>query len=433
MTATRPLTETPSATTTLLDRYRAVRSLSTTLCEPLEIEDFGVQSMPDCSPAKWHLAHTTWFFETFLLAAANPDHQPFHPAYGYLFNSYYEAVGERHARPRRGLITRPTVAETYAYREAVDAAVAGLLEGGLSTELRDVLEVGLHHEQQHQELLLTDLKHLFSCNPLEPAYRPAPRDAGGDERPAAVEWTTFDGGLVEIGHGGDDFAFDNETPRHRVHLQPFQLAGRLVTNGEFAAFVEDGGYERPEFWLSEGWGVVLREGWTAPLNWRRESSGEWTEFTLHGRLPLAPAAPVCHVGHFEADAYARWADARLPTEFEWEHAAGTVETTGHFVDDALAGGLVHPRPAPGLQPLEQMFGDTWEWTASPYVAYPGYRPLPGALGEYNGKFMSNQMVLRGGSVATSRSHVRSTYRNFFPSHARWQFSGFRLARDVDNA
>lgn len=425
----------PSTRAALLNRFRAVRSLTTNLCEPLEVEDFGVQSMPDCSPAKWHLAHTTWFFETFLLAAAEPGYEPFHPGFGYLFNSYYEAVGERHARPRRGLLTRPTVRETFAYRDALDAAVESLVTTGLPDELCDVFEVGLQHEQQHQELLLTDLKHLFSCNPLEPAYRPAPiGHASGTEAPP-LAWQSFEGRVVEIGHEGDGFAFDNETPRHRVHLEPFEIASRLVTNGEFAAFIEDGGYTRPEFWLSEGWGTVLAEDWEAPLNWKRDRDGEWTEFTLHGRVPLDSASPVCHISHFEADAYARWLGARLPTEHEWEHASATVQPTGRFVECTLEadGSPIHPAAATGDAPLEQMFGDVWEWTGSPYVAYPGYRPLPGALGEYNGKFMCNQMVLRGGSIATSGSHIRSTYRNFFPSHARWQFSGIRLARDVDNA
>jgi ergothioneine biosynthesis protein EgtB len=403
----------------LAPRLAAVRAATERLCDPLEAEDYVVQSMPDASPAKWHLAHTTWFFETFVLAPHLPGFRPHHPDWGILFNSYYVAAGPRHARPERGMLTRPTVREVYAYRAEVDEQVQRLLRDPAAARpgLAGAAELGLHHEQQHQELLLTDLLHAFSRNPLRPAYREA-LPPGGE--PGKAEWRSFDGGLCRIGHEGPDFAFDNEGPAHRQWLEPFQMASRLVTAGEFAAFAEDGGYQRPELWLSDGWAAAQAGGWKAPLHWELRD-GRWTRFTLHGLLPLDAAAPVTHVSHYEADAYARWTGARLPTEAEWEVAAGTAPLQGQFVEDGwlvpLAG-----RSAAGL------LGAAWVWTASPYVGYPGFRPAAGALGEYNGKFMANQMVLRGGSCLSPRAHLRPSYRNFFPPQARWQMSGIRLAR-----
>jgi ergothioneine biosynthesis protein EgtB len=402
----------------LADRLAAVRRATEALCAPLELEDYVVQSMPDASPAKWHLAHTTWFFETFLLEPHAPGFRPFHPAYRSLFNSYYVAVGPRAARPERGLVTRPTVAEVGRYRAAVDAQVDALLRSPLGEvrAVRGIAELGLHHEQQHQELILTDLLHAFSRNPLEPAYRQAEVVR---TPPAQAAFVRHQGGRRRVGHAGDGFAFDNEGPAHDVLLRPFELASRLVTAGEWAAFVEDGGYRRPELWLSDGFFALEAGGWSAPLYWQREGSG-FTRFTLHGRIPVDPAAPVAHVSFYEADAYARWAGARLPTEEEWEVTAGG-PVRGQFVED---GPLV---PLGGEEP----FGGAWVWTASPYVGYPGFRPVRGALGEYNGKFMANQVVLRGGSCFSPRSHLRATYRNFFPPAARWQMTGVRLARDAE--
>jgi ergothioneine biosynthesis protein EgtB len=400
------------------DRLVAVRRATEALCASLEPEDLVVQSMPDASPAKWHLAHTTWFFETFLLEPHRPGFRPFHPAFRALFNSYYVAVGPRHARPERGLLTRPTLAEVLAYRAAVDAQVQQLLRSPGAEgrpDLHELAELGLQHEQQHQELILTDLLHAFSRNPLAPAYRSAPPARAA---PARARFLPFPGGRARIGHEGGGFAFDNEGPAHDALLLPFELSSRLVTAGEFAAFVEDGGYQRPELWLSDGFAAVEAAGWAAPLYWARGDRG-WTRFTLHGELPVDPAAPVAHVSFWEADAYARWAGARLPTELEWEVAARDAPVRGQFVED---GPLV---PLGG----ESLFGGAWAWTGSPYVGYPGFRPARGALGEYNGKFMANQLVLRGGSCLSPRSHLRPTYRNFFPPGARWQMTGIRLARD----
>ena len=404
----------------LAERLRAVRRATEALCAPLEIEDQVVQSMPDASPAKWHLAHTTWFFETFVLEPHRPGFRLFDPAFRSLFNSYYVAVGPRHARPERGLLTRPTVARVRAYRAAVDEQLDALLgDPALAARpgLLELAELGLHHEQQHQELILTDLLHAFSRNPLDPVYRAAPPPAAG---PGPTRFVRHEGGRRRIGHEGPGFAFDNEGPAHDVLLRPFELASRLVTAGEYAAFVEDGGYARPELWLSDGFAAVEAGGWSGPLYWARDGRDGWTRFTLHGRLPLDPAAPVSHVSFYEADAYARWADARLPTEAEWEVAAAGVPVRGQFVED---GALV---PLGG----EERFGGAWIWTASPYVGYPGFRPARGALGEYNGKFMANQLVLRGGSCLSPRAHLRATYRNFFPPAARWQMTGIRLARDA---
>jgi len=404
----------------LARRYLEVRGATESLCEPLEREDYVAQSMPDASPAKWHLAHTTWFFATFVLAPNAVAFGEFASSYAVLFNSYYNAVGEQHPRPQRGLLTRPTVEQVYEYRHRVDDAVLGWLGGGAAAGAAlDVVELGLHHEQQHQELLLTDLKHLFAQNPLEPVYLHCGGPAGKSATTGAMRFREYAGGLREIGHGGAGFAFDNELPRHRVFLEPFALASRLTTNGEYLEFLADGGYRRSDLWLSEGWDAVRAHGWRAPLYWD-DRDGEWTVFTLRGRGRVEPAEPVCHVSYYEADAFARWAGARLARESEWEVAASGASVEGNFVES----GRLHPAPSAGAA---QLFGDVWEWTESPYVAYPGYRPPSGALGEYNGKFMCNQLVLRGGSCATSRNHIRSTYRNFFPAAARWQFSGIRLA------
>jgi len=411
----------------LLRRFREVRAQTEALADGLSPEDQVVQSMTDASPVKWHRAHTTWFFETFLLAPYARGYRPFHPAYGYLYNSYYEAVGTRHPRPERGLVTRPTVAKIADYRLYVDAAMAGLFDAA-STEtwaaIAPLIELGLAHEQQHQELLLTDLLHAFSFNPLHPAYRPY--RSSGAVTPPPRSWVGVEEGVYEIGRAGDGFAFDNEGPRHRVYLHPFRLATRPVTNGDWQAFIVDGGYRRPDLWLSDGWATVQMEGWTAPIYWT-ERDGRWWSMTLSGLQPVEAEAPVCQVSYFEADAFARWAGARLPTEAEWEVAARGLPVDGN----TLGSGMLRPTPAPGPEgaPL-QMYGDVWEWTASAYAAYPGFRPAAGAVGEYNGKFMCGQFVLRGGSCATPDDHVRPTYRNFFYPHQRWQFSGLRLAEDA---
>jgi ergothioneine biosynthesis protein EgtB len=409
----------------LVDRFLAVRRLSEMLARPLSPEDQTVQSMPDASPTKWHLAHTTWFFETFVLRPHVPGYRPFDPAYEYLFNSYYEAVGPRHPRPQRGMITRPGVEEILSYRRHVSNAMAELIGSGRGA-WAEIVELGLHHEQQHQELILMDAKHMLSMNPLFPVY--APEKAPGD-RPAApgdhAGWIDFEGGLVEMGHAANGFAFDNEGPRHRTWVEPFALATRLVTCGEYAAFIDDGGYRRPEFWLSAGWDCVKQREWQAPLYWHRDGD-RWNVFTLSGLRPMRAAEPVCHVSLYEAAAFAKWAGKRLPREAEWELAAADVALTGNMLEDER----LHPVAAPQGDGLVQMIGDVWEWTASPYVAYPGYREPPGAIGEYNGKFMANQMVLRGGCAATPRDHIRTTYRNFFPSDARWMFGGIRLAEDL---
>ncbi len=406
--------------------YCQVRSLTEALAAPLSAEDQTAQSMADVSPTKWHRAHTTWFFEEFVLGPHAPGYQPFHDGYRYLFNSYYEAVGERHPRAERGVVTRPGIAEIAEYRRHVDEAMTDLLDGGVAAPVAALVELGLHHEQQHQELAVMDIKHVLSRNRLDPAYRNAVGDIGpSTTRP--LGWVEHAGGLVEIGHDGDGFAFDNEGPRHQVHLAPFALADRALTDGEVAAFVADGGYRRPELWLSDGWARVQAERWEAPLYWQAEDDGSWSQFTLAGRHPLDPAAPACHLSYYEADAIARWAGARLPTEAEWEAVAGTRPMDGRFLDlDVLA-----PQPAnPTVAGPQQLFGDVWEWTSSAYLPYPGFRTAPGAVGEYNGKFMVNQHVLRGGCCATPPGHVRTTYRNFFPPHARWAFSGARLARDL---
>lgn len=409
--------------------YAAVRQRSVELVAPLSPEDASAQSMPDASPAKWHLAHTTWFFETFVLEPHEAGFAPFHPAFRVLFNSYYNGVGAKHPRPQRGLLTRPALAEVLAYRAHVDGRVQRLLaQRADDAKLHALVELGLHHEQQHQELLVTDIKHLLSCNPLFPAYHALQPDAYSPAQP--LVWHESDGGVVEIGHAGDgSFAFDNELPRHRVYVQPHALASRLVSNGEYAAFVEDGGYRNPALWLAEGWDWRTAQGLTQPIYWHREGAGEdaWHEFTLAGLVPLASALPAVHLSYYEADAYARWAGARLPTEAEWECAAARQPAQGGVADGS--GAPLHPGAAEGPG-LVQMFGDAWQWTQSSYAPYPGFRTAEGAVGEYNGKFMVNQYVLRGGSCATPAGHSRATYRNFFPATARWQFSGVRLARDL---
>lgn len=380
--------------------------------------------MADASPVKWHLAHTTWFFETFVLAPASPDSRPFDPQFRRTFNSYYHSVGEQHPRPQRGLLTRPDLATVWDYRDHVDAQVLDAIErGALAHELLDIVELGIHHEQQHQELILTDVKHLFAHNPALPAY--AGTAPATEQNSLPPRWLSFAGGLVDIGDGGGGFAFDNETPRHRAYLQPYRLANRLVTNREYLAFIDAGGYRQSSLWLSDGWSAACEGGWQAPLYWS-QSDGGWCEFTLAGLRPLRADEPVVHISLYEADAFARWAGARLPSEAEWEVAVGDSQPDGNFVES----GYLHPQPAADGDDLRQCFGDVWEWTQSAYGAYPGYRPPPGAVGEYNGKFMANQFVLRGGSCATPAAHIRATYRNFFPPNARWQFAGLRLASDV---
>jgi ergothioneine biosynthesis protein EgtB len=409
----------------LAESYRTVRRCTEALCDPLAWDDYLVQSMPDASPVKWHLAHTTWFFETFLLAPHLPGYRLFNPEFRVLFNSYYQGVGPRWPRSQRGLLSRPTVVDVFSYRCYVDKYVAQLLRTAGPETLRKIaatMVLGVHHEQQHQELILTDLKHAWSANPLLPVYRDALFEVG---TPPRQSWVDFADRLVCIGHDASGFAFDNESPCHRTWLNAFQLASRLVTNAEYLAFIDDGGYDRHELWLSDGWAARQAQGWEAPLYWRKQG-GEWSMTTLAGRRRIRPEEPVCHVSYYEADAFARWAGARLPTEAEWETAASV--PVGHF----LEAGRFHPAASSAMHdsgPVYQLYGDVWQWTGSPYVGYPGYRPLTGALGEYNGKFMCNQFVLRGASCVTPRSHARRTYRNFFPADARWQFSGIRLAKE----
>ncbi len=429
-------------TSALAQRFAAVRARSTALAAPLSEADAQVQSMADASPVKWHLAHTTWFFETFVLERFERDFAPHHAAYRVLFNSYYQGIGDQHPRPQRGLITRPSLDEVRAYRYAVDERVAALLartdaSAEAAAAAATLVELGLQHEQQHQELILTDVKHLLSCNSLGPVYRP--RWPLASVAAVAAAWLAFDRGTAEIGHGsdgGDAFAFDNESPRHAVLLRPYALANRLVTHGEWLAFIDDGGYSDARWWLAAGWDWRRAHAIEAPAYWQSDGP-RWTNFTLHGRAPIDAHTPIVHVSYFEADAYANWRAAhdgvpcRLPTEAEWEHAAqGTAASaaSGNFVES----GALHPMPiSHASDGLMQMFGDVWEWTASAYSPYPGFQRWAGAVGEYNGKFMINQYVLRGGSCATPRDHIRASYRNFFPTDARWQFSGVRLARDID--
>ncbi len=410
----------------LLTLYSDTRRITERLCAPLATEDYVVQAMPDVSPAKWHLAHVTWFFETFILERHLPGYETFNPEFKLLFNSYYNSAGPQYFRPHRGHLSRPTVEEVYEYRTHVDRAVSGLVELTGPQQLPEIgtlMAVGANHEQQHQELLLTDIKYNLGVNPLRPAYHA--RELPRGQKAPLLRWIELDGGEHEIGHQGDGFAFDNEGPRHAVHLRPYRLASRPVTNGEFIEFMEDEGYQRWDLWLSQGWETVRAQQWTAPLYWERRGDTWWTQ-TLSGMSRIDNHAPVTHVSYYEADAYARWSGRRLPTEHEWEHAAEGVRMQGNLQES----GLYQPVPADGNgHAIKQMIGDVWEWTQSPYTPYPGFQPWEGDLGEYNGKFMVNQMVLRGGSCVTPRSHIRISYRNFFPPDARWQFSGLRLADD----
>ncbi len=416
-------------TSSLSTTYVAVRGQTMRMIDGLSAEDCMLQSMPDASPVKWHIAHVTWFFEIFVLGDAEglPGYRPFDASFRVLFNSYYEGVGPRHPRPERGMLSRPSLDTVLRYRRHVDTRMLELLSGrNLPPRLVDLVRLGLNHEQQHQELILTDLKHHLSRNPLAMGSRPPRGKRAGSAPPPA--FVPFEGGLVQIGHAGLSFCFDNECPRHRVWLEPFALANRPVTNGEYLEFVLDRGYERPELWLSEGWDICRQQGWRAPLYWNDETP-EWRSFTLQGMADLELDAPVCHLSYYEADAFARWAGARLPTEAEWEHASMAAAEAGDTADgNLLESGFWHARPAKPGKHLQQMLGDVWEWTQSAYLPYPGFKTAEGAVGEYNGKFMINQMVLRGGSCATPRDHIRPSYRNFFPPAARWQFSGVRLAR-----
>jgi ergothioneine biosynthesis protein EgtB len=416
----------------LQNRFISVRNTSEALAKPLTPEDCNLQSMPDASPIKWHLAHTSWFFETFILERFEPGFKPFHPAFRVLFNSYYNGIGDKHPRHERGLISRPNLATVIEYRHNITRRIANLIEALANTDttFTGLMWLGCNHEEQHQELILTDLKHLLAKNPLKPAYQARWPLTGVEAKKPC--WHRYEGGLIEIGNTNDDFCFDNETPRHRVFLAPFELASHPVTHGDFAAFIADGGYRRPELWLSLGWDWVNANAITAPLYWEKRNDS-WTTFTLHGMVEIDAHTPICHVSFFEADAYARWKSARLPTEAEWEHAAelatAKVIVKGNFLDSHA----LHPlamRDATSAEHPQQLFGDVWEWTSSAYLGYPGYQAEAGAVGEYNGKFMCNQFVLRGGSCATPKQHIRASYRNFFPPDARWQFSGLRLARNV---
>ncbi|WP_262690128.1 ergothioneine biosynthesis protein EgtB [Kordiimonas aestuarii] len=416
-----PLDTAPSD---IADYFSRVRAHSEALCEPLEVEDYGLQSMPDTSPAKWHLAHTTWFYEQLVLWPFAKGYKVYHPEFAAIFNSYYESLGTLFTRAERGVLSRPTVAEVYNYRAYVDGAMAALLADAMHPDRAEIISrtiLGLNHEQQHQELLLTDIKHAFYKNPLKPAYKVA-EPAAPTGTPGKEGWLAFTAGVQQIGFEGPGFAYDNETPRHKVYMDAYALADRLVTNGEYLEFIEAGGYRDPDLWLSDAWALLGQEGWHAPLYWQKTEDG-WTAMTLCGMQPLDTAAPVCHVSFYEAAAYARWRGRRLPTEAEWEHAVATELGRGNlYSPDSLA-----PQPAAGGS--RQFFGDVWEWTASPYTEYPGYHRQSGPFGEYNGKFMSSQMVLRGGSCLTPADHIRPTYRNFFYPHIRWQYSGIRLAED----
>jgi ergothioneine biosynthesis protein EgtB len=407
----------------LRERFANVRNLSMRLTAPFSAEDQMLQSMPDASPVKWHLAHTTWFFETFILAQHSKSYAPFDPRYTYLFNSYYKKLGGHPLRGSRGLMSRPSLEEVHAYRAHVDAALIGMMDR-FGDDVLQLIELGLNHEQQHQELIVMDIKHALWSAPLH--WAEIANDSRNQSAPP-LSWIGIEGGIHSIGHGGKGFAFDNEGPRHEVLLRRFQIASRAVTNGEYLEFMSDNGYGRPELWLSDGWDKIQSQEWNAPLYWERHDDGSWHEFVVGGAQTgtkkINPAEPVCHISFYEAEAYARWSGARLPTEQEWEIAALRCPTQGTFLED----NVLHPQAATG-EGFQQAFGDVWEWTASPYIGYPGFQSAPGALGEYNGKFMCNQFVLRGGCCATPASHIRASYRNFFPPHTRWQFSGLRLAK-----
>jgi ergothioneine biosynthesis protein EgtB len=422
---TIPSIAVPAAT--LAERFRAVRAMTDALAGQLTPEDQMVQSCAEASPVKWHLAHSTWFFETFVLREFQPGYRAFDEDFFWLFNSYYKSLGGHPEKKLRASFSRPSLGQVLAYRKHVESWVLRMLEDSASAEALQRIELGMHHEQQHQELIVTDIKHAFWSNPLQPVYDPRPFAMYGEE--PAAGWCLYPGGLVEVGHSGDGFAFDNELSRHHVYLAPFRIASNLITCAEYLEFMQDDGYGRPDLWLSDGWDTVVAQGWRAPLYWQGETGNAWSVFTLHGAVSLGEllTSPVCHISYYEADAYARWAGSRLPTEFEWERVASAVPVAGNFLEN----GTLHPQGAARAtdsQP-KQMFGDVWEWTGSAYTGYPGYRAAAGALGEYNGKFMSSQMVLRGGSVATPLSHIRASYRNFFSPATRWQFSGIRLAAD----
>ncbi|MBI1422269.1 MAG: ergothioneine biosynthesis protein EgtB [Gammaproteobacteria bacterium] len=406
--------------------YAAVRAATESLCQPLEVEDCQIQTMPDVSPTKWHLAHVSWFFETFILQAYASEYQPFHPQFAHLFNSYYATVGSFHPRPQRGLLSRPTLDEVYAYRGYVNEHMQRLLQDSNHPDWEDIslrVQVGINHEQQHQELMLTDIKHVFAMNPLKPVYHA--KELPRAETAPVLNWIAHPGGLLTIGNSGDRFCYDNEMPVHQTWLNPFRIASRLVTNGEYLEFMQDQGYQRVEFWLSDAWSTVTSQQWQAPLYWEQRDN-QWWHMTLHGMQPIDPHAPVCHVSFNEADAFARWAGKRLPGEAEWEAVAREYPIEGNLRDS----GNLHPVAAPGWAGAQQLYGDVWEWTQSPYAPYPGFKALAGSLGEYNGKFMCSQFVLRGGSCVTPADHVRATYRNFFYPKDQWQFSGIRLAEDA---
>ncbi len=406
----------------LITDYSRVRGFSETLCRPLTKDDYQIQSIPQTSPPKWHMAHVTWFFETFILADFKPGYQPFHAEYDFIFNSYYYTHGNMHPRPKRGLLSRPTVDEIYQYRQAIDEAMLELIECVDDSKWIDLcfkVELGLHHEQQHQELLLMDVKHNFNANPLKPAYRNDLKIPAGQN--TAIDWIEFDGGIKNIGTDGNEFCFDNETPSHEILLRPFKLSARFVTNSEYIEFIHDGGYSNPALWLADGWAMIQTRDWSHPLYWS-DAKGNWQQFTLGGMRELNPNEPVCHISYYEADAFARWSGNRLPLEAELELMLEPQTISGNFVEDDY----LHPMPA---NDNGQYYGDLWAWTASPYTPYMGFKPLAGTMGEYNGKFMSNQMVLKGGSCITSRDHIRPTYRNFFYPEERWAFTGIRLAAD----
>ncbi len=414
----------------LTSSYQAVRQASEEFCTPLAIEDYGLQGAPETSPPKWHLAHTSWFFETFLLSDFLPGYKPPWPEYAFLFNSYYNGIGEQFPRPQRGLLSRPDLEQVYAYRHWVDQHMLQLLADDKSADCDEILQrtrLGIHHEQQHQELFFTDLKYSFSCNPTNPVYQPcAAPEYRAEDAPLPAAWQEFAGGVCNVGYQGKGFCFDNELPAHSVLLQPFRLATRPVTNADYLGFIEAGGYQQPEWWLADGWAELQQHRWRTPLYWRQQD-GEWFEYTLHGLQPLRMHSPVVHVSGYEADAFARWSGSRLPSEAEWEHAAQGCPVAGQFVET----GIYQPVAVTGSTGLQGMFGSVWEWTSSSYSAYPGFSAAAGAIGEYNGKFMCNQLVLRGGSCVSSQTHLRSTYRNFFYPRDRWQFSGIRLARNVE--
>ncbi len=424
--ALRPASGVPAirAELSLLEKYLAVRQTSMHLCAPLSVEDHSLQPMPDASPAKWHLAHTTWFFETFVLSEYAEDYRPFQGEFRNLFNSYYNAVGDRPLRTLRHVLSRPGLNEVHAYRDYTDEAMVHLLSQDAAPAALELVTLGMNHEQQHQELIVTDVKNGLWTNPLRPAYRAVPAAKGTSKvaPPSPLEWRAFAGGVYTIGFQGEGFKFDNEGPRHDAYLEPYRLASRLATNAEYLEFMSDGGYRRAELWLSDGWDCVRNNQWNAPLYWE-ERDGQWWNYTIEGMNPMAMNEPVCHVSYYEADAFARWAGARLATEFEWEVAGRSCAVAGNLLET----GALHPHAADPDEALAQMFGDVWEWTGSAYLPYPNFKPAVGAVGEYNGKFMCNQMVLRGGSCATPQSHIRASYRNFFPPHARWQFTGIRLA------